>query len=222
MTSTNTKVALVLSGAIVLVVIAFIIVAIVQAQPSSPEAQGDPRTGLASAIQDDSHILDDAGEGAVTVVEFLDFECEACGAFYPVVEDLREEFSGQITFAIRYFPLPGHFNSTNAAIAVEAAAQQGQLEAMYERMFERQAEWGEAQESRAPLFRQFAEELGLDLTEYDAAVADPATAERVQSDFDDGVALGVSSTPTFFVNDRIVQLASFEDLRAAIQTELDR
>lgn len=222
MTSTNTKVALVLSGAIVLVVIAFIIVAIVQAQPSSPEAQGDPGTGLASAIQDDSHILDDAGEGAVTVVEFLDFECEACGAFYPVVEDLREEFSGRITFAIRYFPLPGHFNSTNAAIAVEAAAQQGQLEAMYERMFERQAEWGEAQESRAPLFRQFAEELGLDLAEYDVAVADPATAERVQSDFDDGVALGVSSTPTFFVNDRMVQLASFEDLRAAIQAELDR
>ena len=220
--NTNSKVALVLSGAIVLVVIAFIIAAIVQAQPSSPEAQDDPGTGLASAIRGDSHIMDDAGEGAVTVVEFLDFECEACGAFYPVVEDLREEFSGQVTFAIRYFPLPGHFNSTNAAIAVEAAAQQGQLEAMYERMFDTQAEWGEAQESRAPLCRQFAEELGLDLAEYDAAVADPATADRVKSDFDDGVALGVSSTPTFFVNDRMAQLGAFEDLRAAIQAELDR
>lgn len=221
-TNTNTKVAIVLSGVIFLVVIAFIIVTIVQAQPSGPEAEGDPGTAIASAITDDTHILDDAGEGAVTVVEFLDFECEACGAFHPVVEDLREEFSGQVTFAFRYFPLPAHFNSTNAAIAVEAAARQGQLEAMYQRMFETQAEWGEAQESRAPLFRQFAEELGLDLAEYDAAVADPATAERVQSDFDDGVTLGVSSTPTFFVNDQIVQLASFEDLREAIQAKLDR
>jgi protein-disulfide isomerase len=105
---------------------------------------------------------------------------------------------------------------------VEAAAQQGQLKPMYERMFSTQAEWGEAQESRAPLFREFAEELGLDLAEYDAAVADPATAERVKSDFDAGVALGVSSTPTFFVNDRIVELSSFEDLGAAIQAELDR
>lgn len=220
--NTNVKVAIGFSGAIVLIVIAFIVVAILQAQPPSPEAEGGPEPGLASAIRDDSHILDDAGEGAVTVVEFLDFECEACGAFYPVVEDLREEFSGQITFAIRYFPLPGHFNSKNAAIAVEAAAQQGQLEAMYTRMFETQPEWGEAQESRAPLFRQFAEELGLDLAEYDAAVADPATLERVESDFDDGVALGVASTPTFFVNDRMVQLTAFGDLREAIEAELDR
>lgn len=221
-TNTNTKVAIVLSGVIFLVVIAFIIVAIMQAQPSSPKADGNPAIATASAIADDTHILDDAGKGAVTVVEFLDFECEACGAFYPVVEDLREEFSGQVTFAFRYFPLPGHFNSTNAAVAVEAAAQQGQLEPMYQRMFETQAEWGEAQESRAPLFRQFAEELGLDLAEYDAAVADPATAERVQSDFDAGVALGVSSTPTFFVNDQMVQMKSFDDLGAAIQAELDR
>lgn len=222
-TNTNTKVAIVLSGAIVLIVIAFIVVAILQAQQSRPpEAETEPGTAPAAAIRDDSRILDDAGDGAVTVVEFLDFECEACGAFYPVVEDLREEFSGRVTFAIRYFPLPSHLNSKNAAIAVEAAAQQGQLEAMYTRMFDTQPEWGEAQESQAPLFRQFAEALGLDLAEYDAAVADPATLERVESDFDDGVKLGVGSTPTFFVNDRMVQLTSIEDLREAIETELDR
>jgi protein-disulfide isomerase len=220
--NTNVKVAIAFSGAIVLIVIAFLVVAILQAQPPSTEAEGSAEPELTSTIRDDSHILDDAGEGSVTVVEFLDFECEACGAFYPVVEELREEFSGEVTFAIRYFPLPGHINSKNAAIAVEAAAQQGQLEAMYSRMFETQPEWGEAQESHAPLFRQFAEDLGLDLAEYDAAVADPATLERVESDFDDGMTLGVGSTPTFFVNDRMVQLNSFDDLREAIEAELGR
>ncbi|MBN9629876.1 MAG: thioredoxin domain-containing protein [Actinobacteria bacterium] len=175
-----------------------------------------------STVREDSHVLDDAGEGAVTVVEFLDFECEACGAFYPVVEDLREEFDGQITFVIRYFPLPGHFNSKNAAVAVEAAARQGQLEAMYQRMFATQAEWGEQQVSYAPLFREFAAELGLDLEQYDADVADPATLDRVESDFTDGRALGVQSTPTFFINDQLIELTSFEDLRAAIAAELAR
>ncbi|MET3768812.1 protein-disulfide isomerase [Marisediminicola sp. UYEF4] len=217
----STKVAIVLSGAIVLIVIVSIVVSIMQAQQSPTTADRDQGPGLTSAIRDDSHVLDDAGDGAVTVVEFLDFECEACGAAYPVMEDLREEFSGQITFAIRYFPLPGHFNSMNAAIAVEAASQQGELEAMYGRMFESQAEWGEAQESRAPLFRQFAEELGLNMAGYDAAVTDPATTERVESDFNDGIALGVSSTPTFFVNDRMVPLTSFDDLRTAIEAEID-
>lgn len=68
-TNTNAKVALVIYGAILLVVIAFIIIAIVQAQPSSPAAQDDPGTGLTSAIRDDSHILDDAGEGAAIQAE---------------------------------------------------------------------------------------------------------------------------------------------------------
>lgn len=218
----STKIAIGLSGALVLIVIVIMGVISLQAQPSSTAGEGNPETGLASAIREDTHILDDAGEGAVTLVEFLDFECEACAAFYPVVADLRKEFAGEVTFALRYFPLPGHFNSKNAALAVEAAAQQGQLEGMYTMMFQTQLEWGEAKETRAPLFRQFAEKLNLNLAEYDSAVADPATLERVESDFDDGLILGVASTPTFFVNDRMLQLSSFDDLRAAIVEELGR
>jgi protein-disulfide isomerase len=218
----STKIAIGLSGALVLIVIVIMGVISLQAQPSSTAGEGNPETGLASAIREDTHILDDAGEGAVTLVEFLDFECEACAAFYPVVADLRKEFAGEVTFALRYFPLPGHFNSKNAALAVEAAAQQGQLEGMYTMMFQTQLEWGEAQETRAPLFRQFAEELNLNLTEYDATVADPATLERIESDFDDGLELGVASTPTFFVNDQMLQLTSFDDLRLAIVEELGR
>jgi len=220
--NTNAKIALVLSGAIVIAVIAFVIVAIVQAQQSLPQSQHNSDTAPVSAIKEGTHVLDDAGPGAVTVVEFLDFECEACGAFYPVVESLRQEFSGQMTYAVRYFPLPGHFNSKNAAVAVEAAAQQGQFEPMYQRMFQSQPEWGEAQESQAPLFRQFAAELTLDMSKYDAAVADPATLKRVESDFEDGVALGVSSTPTFFVNDLMIEVTNVGDLRRAIEAELNR
>jgi len=179
LSSTNVKISLALSGAILLVVIAFIFVAVMQApSPAAAPGQERPSQTTESVLQADTHILDNAGEGAVTLVEFLDFECEACGAFYPVVEDLREEFAGEVTFAFRYFPLPGHTNSVNAAIAVEAAAQQGRLEDMFARMYETQIEWGESQESKAALFRQFAGELGLDLVAYDAAVAAPETLER--------------------------------------------
>jgi protein-disulfide isomerase len=220
--SSTMKISLALSGAILLVIITFIIVAVVQA-PSPAAAPGaDESTPTESVLRPDTRILDDAGDGTVTLVEFLDFECEACGAFYPVVEELREDFAGEVTFAFRYFPLPSHVNSVNAALAVEAAAQQGKLEEMFARMFETQIEWGESQESRAGLFRQYAEEIGLDLAEYDAAITAPETLERVKADFDAGVALGVQSTPTFFLNDRPVQLSSFEDLRAAIEAELQR
>ncbi len=171
-------------------------------------------------VRPNSHVLDDGGEGAVTVVEFLDFECEACGAFYPIVEDIREKFAGQITYVVRYFPLPGHTNSTNAALAAEAAAGQDRFEDMYHRLFKTQAEWGESQESRADLFRGFAEELGLDMAAYDAAVADPETLARVEMDLNEGQALGVSSTPTFFVDGEPLELQQWNDLEDAITQAL--
>ncbi|MEY5004804.1 MAG: hypothetical protein RLZZ594_834, partial [Actinomycetota bacterium] len=98
----------------------------------------------------------------------------------------------------------------------------GKLEEMFARMYETQSEWGESQESKANLFRQYAERLGLDLVKYDADVAAVETLERIEADFQDGVALGVQSTPSFFLNDQPVQLTSFDDLRAAIEAELRR
>ena len=198
---------------VVLVVAGLIYVLVNQSQSATPSSED----GAASP----QVVLDDGGEGAVTLVEFLDFECEACGAFFPIVEDLREQFAGEITYVVRYFPLPGHFNSKNAAVAAEAAAQQDRFEDMYVRLFETQPEWGEAQESRADLFRGFADELGLDMAAYDAAVADPATTDRVELDFEEGRALGVSSTPTFFLDGELLELQEWNDLENAIQAAVN-
>lgn len=220
--NTNVKVAIGFTAAIIVVVVIFIVMAIVQRPTPTAEIEVDPGTGLTSTVRDDSHRLDDVPDASVTVVEFLDFECEACGAFYPYVESLRQKYDGQITYVIRYFPLPSHGNSENAAVAVEAAARQDNLEAMYNKMFQTQSQWGEQQESQAGLFRSFAEELGLDMAAYDADVADPTTLARVQSDFEDGMALGVSSTPTFFINDQKIELSAFDDLEAAIEAELTK
>lgn len=203
------------------VVVVFVLVAAIWVmvnRPAPVDGSGDPPP----TVRADSHVLDDGGEGAVEVVEFLDFECEACGAVYPYVEQLREDYAGQITYVVRYFPLPGHFNSTNAAVAAEAAGRQGKFEEMYHALFRSQADWGEAQESRADLFRSFAEDIGLDMATYDTDVADPETAARVSSDFTDGQILGVSSTPTFFVNDRLLELTSWTDLTDVIDAELAR
>lgn len=175
----------------------------------------------AQVVRDNSHRLSAPATSEATLVEFLDFECEACGAAFPVVEDLRERYGDQVTFVARYFPLPGHANSMNAALAVEAAAQQGAYEAMYRRMFETQAQWGEQQQSQAPLFRGFAEELGLDMAAYDRAVADPATRARVEQDKQDGEALGVTGTPTFFLDGELLEPTSVEGFEAAIEAAID-
>lgn len=172
-------------------------------------------------IREDSHVLgDEATEGDVTFVEFLDFECEACGAAYPFVEQLREEYAGRVTFVARYFPLPGHFNAERAARSVESAARQGKFEEMYQKMYETQESWGEGSEPLDDLFRSYAEELGLDMEQYDADYDSPEVAARVQKDVDDGLELGVQSTPTFYVDGEPVQAGSGEDLIAALEAAL--
>ena len=167
----------------------------------------------AQLVREDSHRLTTPATEKAQLVEFLDFECEACRAAEPVVAELKAEFGDRITFVNRYFPLPSHKNSGQAALAVEAAAQQGKYEQMAAKMFETQPQWGEKQDFQNALFRSFAEELGLDMEKYDAAMAAEETKERIRKDIADGKALGVTGTPTFFLNGEKLTLTSWEEFR---------
>jgi protein-disulfide isomerase len=167
---------------------------------NKPEPAALQPVSDAQLVRDDSHRLTAPTTEKAQLVEFLDFECESCRAAVPLVEELKKEYGDRITFVNRYFPLPGHKNSGQAALAVEAAAQQGKYEEMAAKMFETQPQWGEKQEFQNALFRTFAEELGLDMDKYDAAMAADETRERIRKDIADGKALGVTGTPTFFLN----------------------
>lgn len=189
------------------------------------DRSGDDAPALAAGesryVRADSHRLSTAPDGKVTLVEFLDFECEACRAYFPVVEELRTAYEGKVTFVARYFPLPGHFNAERAARAVEASAQQGRYEPMYKKMYETQAQWGEQRVPADEVFRGFARDLGLDMTAWEKAYNDPATLKRINKDVADGRALGVESTPTFFLNERKITPASLDEFKKAIDAQLD-
>lgn len=160
-------------------------------------------------VRPDSHVLSE-GSSDVTFVEFLDFECEACGAAYPAVEQLRERYGDEVTFVVRHFPL--HGNSEAAARAAEAAAAQGEFEAMYQRLFEAQAEWSHSDTSQEDVFFGYAEDLGLDMEEFRAVYDDPATLEKIERDQADGKALGVTGTPTFFLDGEKLEVQSFQEV----------
>lgn len=192
-------------------------VVLVQVTNDPDVVRADPADVVVRA---DSHVLDDAGPDAPTLVEFLDFECEACGAAYPVVEDLRQRYAGEINYVIRYFPLESHLNARNAAHAVEAAARQGKVEEMYSRMFTTQTEWGDQQEDHSSRFRGYADELGLDMDQYDTDVADPEIAARVERDVQDGRSAGVSGTPSFFLDGEPLEITSVESFYDAIDAAI--
>lgn len=167
----------------------------------------------AQLVRHDSHRVTSPVTEKAQLVEFLDFECESCRAAEPLVQELKAEYGDRITFVHRYFPLPSHKNSGQAALAVEAAAQQGKYGQMAAKMFETQSQWGEKQDFQNALFRTFAEELGLDMEKYDAAVAAEETKERIRRDIADGKALGVTGTPTFFLDGQKLTLNSEDEFR---------
>lgn len=212
----QTKVALGVGG-VLLIAVAFLL--LVDRGGDGPVAQASTSEDSV-LIRDDSRTLGDKGTTDVTFVEFLDFECEACGAAFPVVEQLREKYAGQVTFVARYFPLKSHFNAERAARAVESAARQGKFEDMYQLMFQTQPEWAEQQKPRDDVFRGYAEQLGLDMAEYDADYGSAEVKERVQRDVDDGLELGVQGTPTFYIDGELIQPKSADDLAVALDAAL--
>lgn len=166
-------------------------------------------------------------DAKVTVVEFYDPECETCASFNPVVKGLLKEFDGKVRFVARYATF--HKNARIAAIYTEAAGEQGKYWEMQEKLFAKQKEWGEVHghnPTPAPLaaptskFEQYAQELGLNVEQLKASVADPKHGAKVDRDMKDVSSLKVQRTPTFFVNGRQLARLNQQDLRALINEEL--
>ena len=212
--SRSAKLSLLMIGAAVLVLVGFLL--FTGGDDPSPAATPTDTDNTGLLVRDDSPRLSEGSEAVF--VEFLDFECEACLALYPVIEDLREEYGDRVTFVVRHMPL--HGNSVNAALAAEAAAEQGEFEAMYHRLFETAEQWGHQEASQRETFFGYAEDLGLDMDRFTAAYDDPATLERIEQSQQDGQALGVSGTPTFFLDGELLQPQSVADLEEALDAAL--
>ncbi|RIV39710.1 DsbA family protein [Micromonospora radicis] len=186
---------------------------------SGAGAEVDP----AVLVREDSHRLSTAPDGKVTLVEFLDFECEACGAVYPAIKEILDTYQDRLTFVVRYFPIPSHPNAELAARAAQAAAEQGRFAEMYTVLFENQEAWGHQRTPQTETFVEYARTLGLDVDRFRRDLDDPAVAARVASDRADGETAGVQGTPTFFLNGRqLTEIRTQADMIAAIDAALAR
>ncbi len=149
-----------------------------------------------TASDPDEHVYGDAA-APVTLVEYGDYECPYCAAAAPVLRQLVEESEGRIRLVFRNFPLADrHPYALTAALAAEAAGAQGAFWPMHHLLFERQ------DRLRDVALRAYAEQLGLD---GDRVVGEPAQqfADKVEADFEAGLAADVPGTPTIFIDGRL-------------------
>ncbi|MEX1061833.1 MAG: thioredoxin domain-containing protein [Patescibacteria group bacterium] len=157
----------------------------------------------------------------VVLVEYSDFQCPACGVYYPIVKQLVAKYSNDITFVYRHFPLSQHQNARPAAYAAEAAGQQGKFWEMHDTIFENQNTWSE-DNNAVGILRGYAQNLGLDLNKYDAAVSSQEVRNKVENHYTSGIQSNVTYTPTFYLNgQKIANPQNLEEFRTLIQAALD-
>jgi protein-disulfide isomerase len=175
----------------------------------------EPEPPLQSISMDDDPARGDA-TAPVTIVEFTDFQCPACAAMQPVIEEVLKSYGNRVRLVVRDFPLQQHTNARKAAEAANAANAQGKFFEYTALLFKRQNALD------VPSLKKYASELGLDRARFDAALDSGTFAAEIKHDIDDGQLYGVESTPTIFVNGITLRELSGEALRAAIDRGLAR
>ncbi|MBI4091680.1 MAG: thioredoxin domain-containing protein [Candidatus Levybacteria bacterium] len=158
----------------------------------------------------------------VTIVEFVDFQCEACAYMYPITNRILSEYEGKTRLVIRYWPLDQHQNSLAAAYAVEAAGELGKYWEMVELLLTDQnfREWS-ASNNPWPIFVNYAKNLDLDGFPTDFQSAKGKYAAKVERDKQDAITLQLKGVPSFFINGTdYVYIQSYEEFKEKIETAL--
>jgi len=183
---------------------------------------GGPITGfylLGSPFDDaptgnDGRPFKGTSDAKIVVIEYSDFQCPACGAAYEPTKKVINEFQDQIRFEYRHFPLNYHTFAFKAAVAAEAAGDQGKFWEYHDKLYENQDKL-----LRDDLIR-YAEELDLDIEKFTATLDGTEKNSLIEADLAEGQKTGVDATPTFYVNGK--KLDNWGQLKEAIQAEMNK
>jgi len=164
------------------------------------------------------HTLDTDGspelgppDAPVTIVEWADFECPACRALYPLVDELVKRFPGQVRLVYKFYPLSIHPHGEIAARAGIAAQRQGKFWEMHHLLFDNQDRLEQSDLER------YATKLDLDVAKFRAEMSNDDTIGRIEKDKKQADGLGLGGTPTVYINGREVELSRLNDPYADLE-----
>ncbi len=162
-----------------------------------------------------------ATNSPVVIEEFADFQCPACAGVHPKMNEITGLYGSRIKFIYRNFPLPMHAKAYDAAVAAEAAGIQGKFWDMQNLLFQNQKTW-ETQADHKKTFEDYAQTLGLDVEKFKNDMASTIAKQRVDADVQRGRSVGVSQTPSVYINGRLIPYESVDvpSLKLIIDAEL--
>ncbi len=170
-------------------------------QPSNSGTSSGFTTTTAPAITSTDHTQGDASS-SVSLIEYGDFQCPACGDYYPVVQQILSAYGSRILFVFRNYPLPQHPDAQVAAYAAEAAGLQGKYWQMNDTLYQKQNDWTNAAPDKvvSQFFDGYASSLGLNVTQFNKDITSTQVANKVTNDVNGGNSASIDHTPTFFIN----------------------
>lgn len=161
-----------------------------------------------------------ATSAKVTIVEFLDPECEACAAMYPITKEVLKEFKDQVTFVVRYMPF--HGNSKYVANILEGARAQGKYWEAMELLFANQSQWASHDKPNINVVPEILAPLKLNMTKIIEDAKAGKYDQIIMQDMEDGRKIGVTRTPTYFINGNMLFNLGYGPLKQEIQSQLNR
>lgn len=193
------------------------LVAAVNNSPS-PSAPTEIK-GLPKVSKDD--FIRGGPKAKVTLVEYGDFQCPACGSYHPIIKKLEADFKDDLRVVYRFFPLTNvHQNAMPAAQAAYAGGLQNKFWEMHDALYENQNFWANTDPKN--IFFDYAKKLNLDLDKFKKDMDSDSTKQFINNQENTGVSIGINSTPTFFVNEKHIQNpAGYEEFKKIIQDEIE-
>lgn len=171
----------------------------------------------------DARTITAPADPQATLVLFTDYQCPYCAMMDPLIQQAKADYGDEVRIVVRNYPLPRHKNAEPSARAVEAAAEQGALEAMAAKVFEHQEDW-KNESNVDEIFTGYAEELGLDTEQFEADYSSDTVKERVARDLQDAKELEVPGTPTLYLDGTAVQLetGAYSELQEPLDNALGK
>jgi len=148
-----------------------------------------------------SNHIEGKGSKNVTLIEYGDYQCPACGSYYPIVKTLQEKYQDEIFFQFRNYPLETlHQNARAGARAAEAANIQGKFWEMHDALYENQKSWESAGDPLS-FYKQYAQQVGVaDIAKFTTDYKSSAVNSIINADLEAGQKFSITGTPTFILD----------------------
>lgn len=178
------------------------------------EKDNQPTPGGVPAITDADHVRGSL-DAKIIMVEYSEFQCPYCSRHTPTMDQIFEEYDGEVAWVYRHFPLSFHDEAMPSAVASECAGEQDKFWEYHDELFDNASDLGD------DLYQEIAKNVGLNINDFNACLDDNNYETQIKAEAAAGAAAGVSGTPGTFVNGELVKGAvPYDSFKSIVEQAL--